>query len=53
VVVDLVALASNFSPFSIKHQNKVTKWPNRIASPKIANESLKQWETREFERKKP
>jgi hypothetical protein len=37
VVVDLVALAFNFSPFSIKHQNGETKWTNPIASPKIAN----------------
>jgi hypothetical protein len=35
VVVDPVALASNFSPFGIKHQSRETKWPNLIALAKM------------------
>jgi hypothetical protein len=42
VMVDLVALASNFSPFGIKHQNRGTKLPNPITLPRIVNENQQQ-----------
>jgi hypothetical protein len=46
MVVSPIGLAFNFSPFRIKHQNRETKWPNLIASPKIVNENSRQFGTK-------